>query len=112
MKPFAIADIKKVWDTYDDFGVRNAAWKPYWKKACAVTSKDKGVYVSTFEKENRLLAIVSNFNQNNLTVTLQLPEKMNRIWEVFDGKKYEAKDGVLTFSPEVSTAYLFEIQQD
>lgn len=109
MKPFAIADIKKVWDAYDNFGVRNADWKPYWKKECAVTSEDTGVYVSTFEKENRLLAIVSNFNKNNEKVTLQLPERVSYIWEVFDGKEYEIKDGVLTFSPEVSVAYLFEM---
>ena len=109
MKPFAIADVKKVWDAYDDFGIRNAVWKPYWKKESAVTSKDAGVYISTFEKESKLMAAVSNFNADNVTVTLQLPGNTKHIYEVFDGKEYKIKECALTFSPEVAQAYLFVI---
>ena len=53
MNSCAVEDIKKVWDTYDDFGVRSAEWKPYWKKESTVTCKKEGVYISTFEKRIR-----------------------------------------------------------
>lgn len=112
MAPFAIADIKMVWKTYDDFGISNAEWKPYWKRNSTVTCMDNDVYISTFEKEDRILAAVSCFSVQKKSVTLYLPKKNMRIYEVFDNKWYSVKDGKVIFSPDISMAYLFVIFED
>ena len=112
MAPFAIADIKMVWKTYDDFGISNAEWKPYWKRDSTVACMDNDVYISTFEKDDRILAAVSCFSAQKKSVTLYLPKKNMRIYEVFDNKWYSVKDDKMIFSPDISMAYLFVIFED
>ena len=104
-----LEEISKIWKSYDDFGLRNAVWKPYWKHNSSVKAYSSDIYISSFEKEDEILAIVSKFGKGQKD-TIVVPEKFTKVYEVFDDKEYDIQNGMITCKLDSATVYMFRIK--
>lgn len=67
-----LAYTSAIWKIYDDFGTDDAVWIPYWDEACPVKSLTEKVYCSVFQREEKLLVVVSNLSGKDLTARLSI----------------------------------------
>ncbi len=65
------AVISPYWKVLSEFGSGDAVWHPYWEEGGPVDSLTKNAYCSVYEKDGRLLAAVSSFNEETDTVVLR-----------------------------------------
>lgn len=103
--------VSKIWNGYDTIGIVDAKWCPYWEKNGSLSCKDDKVYISTFEKENTILAFVSQFNKSTIEVEISIPDGFTTATELFDEQSYRIKDGKLKCQLVNRTAYAFIINK-
>ena len=72
----AVETISPYWNKLCAFGSGDAVWHPYWEEGCPVVPETEHVYCSVYEREGRLLAAVSSFNEETEDVVLRLSEPM------------------------------------
>lgn len=102
--------VSKIWQGYDSVGIVDAKWCPYWEETSGLICDDNNVYISTFEKDNKLLAFVSQFDKEAKIVKIKLPPNFGKAKELFEEKDYAAENGLLSVSLEPKTAYAFVIE--
>ena len=101
----------KVWNTCDAFGKEDALWRPYWENNSAIKAEGEGIYVSTYEKEDKILAFVSKFGSPEKIEEFILPEAFSKAHEVFDDVDYKVTEGRMNCTLASATAYLFYIEK-
>ncbi|MBS7299102.1 MAG: hypothetical protein KIG65_08515 [Eubacteriales bacterium] len=102
--------VSKVWEGYDAIGVVDAKWCPYWEGQSSLKTEDDNVYITTFEKDNKILAFVSQFDKIAKNVEITLPEKFKNARELFDGNTFGIENGKLSVNLENKTSYAFVIE--
>ncbi len=67
-------EVRKTWKFRDEFGIgdEQVEFIPFWEPEQAVKSDRKDVVCGTYRKGDRALVIVSNFNREPVTVTVDL----------------------------------------
>ena len=88
----ASAAVAPYWKKLCAFGSGDAVWHPYWEKDCPVRPETEHVYCSVYEKDGKLLAAVSSFNEETDTVLLRVPEGAE-VGEIFPGIASAEQDG-------------------
>ncbi len=102
--------VGKVWDAYDRFGMADAEEKPYWEGSSSVTCQNKNVYITSFEKANKMLAAVSKFSDKDSIEEICVPEGFGVAYEIFEGKEYPVTDGKINCQIDAVKSYMFEIK--
>lgn len=105
-----IDTVSKIWEGYDQIGIVDAKWCPYWEGESSAHCDDDNVYISTFEKDNKILALVSQFDKTAKDIEIKLPEKFKKAKEMFDGNTYGIENGKLFAKLENKTSYMFVIE--
>lgn len=105
-----IDTVAKIWEGYDAIGVVDAKWCPYWEGQSSLKAQDENVYITTFEKDDKILAFVSQFDKGAKDVEINLPEKFKNARELFDENSYGIENGKLIAKLENKTAYAFVIE--
>ena len=101
--------VSKIWDAYDRFGIKDASEKPYWMGNSSAECVNDNVYITSFEKEEKMLIMVSKFGDSDKREEIKLPEKFTKAYEIFDGKSYDIADGKLICQIDAVKSYMFEI---
>ena len=102
----ASAAVAPYWKKLCAFGSGDAEWHPYWEKDCPVRPETEHVYCSVYEKNGKLLAAVSSFNEETDTVLLRIPEGA-ALGEIVPGIASAERDGCIlrlnmkAFRPEL-----------
>lgn len=84
-----LAFMKEIWSIYDDFGVKNAVWYPYWEQN-EIKSPDN-VYVSYYESNDELLLLITSLNKDIDAVKLELNDNCAEIVDLLDGEECTIK---------------------
>ena len=106
-----LKEVSKVWKAYDFLGMEDAEKKMYWQKNSSVSSNNEHLYITTFEKEDRILAAISKFSDADREEEIILPEKFKKAHEIFDDTDYEVKNGKMICKIEPTKSYMFEISR-
>lgn len=102
--------VSKIWNGYDAIGVTDAKWCPYWENEGSLNTDDENVYISTFEKDDKILAFISYFGKEEKNIKVSLPKKFRKAEELFEAKNFDINNGCLTCDLESKTAYMFLIK--
>lgn len=83
------------------------------KRNSTVACMDNDVYISTFEKDDRILAAVSCFSGAEEKCNIvSAEEEYAHLLKYLIIKGTAVKDDKMIFSPDISMAYLFVIFED
>lgn len=90
-----------IWKIYDDFGVENATWHPYWEQTDIVCPEKKNVYISYFENNGNYLLMMFSLEKEGGKVCFTIPQSV-KITDLLDLDKIRFRqDGMA----EVSLTY-------
>lgn len=104
-----LKEVSKVWKAYDSMGIEDAEKKMYWQNNPSVKCANEHIYISTFEKKDKILAAISKFSDENKDEEIILPKEFTKAHEIFDGTDYEIKDGKIMCRIDNAKSYMFEI---
>ncbi len=93
--------LAKVWTAQAQFGIGEATFHGYWENAglVQVSPEDPRVVVSIYEREGRIMLIVSNLTEEDRTVTITLAPRLRpagALSDVLSGAEVPVEDGVIT----------------
>ena len=84
----------KIWKLYDELGLIEAVWHPYWNNKLSSINEEKA-YTSAFETKNGPVFYAVDF-EGSREITLNVPGNITKLTEKLSGKTYDVKDGKLT----------------
>lgn len=102
--------VSAIWNIYNSFGTGTARWYPYWDKACPVKVKGKGIYCSVYEKEDRLLAVVVNFNKDITEAELTMDCRYTTGINALNSADYTINEGAVSIAVRLYEAELLIIE--
>lgn len=81
-----LAFSKKIWDIYDEFGVADATWHPYWEQN-EITAQDK-VHISYYTNDkNETLLLITCLDKNASNAEVRLDREYSEIYDLLDNKE-------------------------
>lgn len=98
--------IEKIWRAFDEFGVEDAAWLPYWEQNDVAACETKDAYLSLY-RGARVLGVLSNLATQSQTVRVRTDKPS--VENVLTGEVYAAKDGRIEFVAESYKPYLLAL---
>lgn len=106
----SLPTVSKIWRAYDAFGTKTADWHPYWENNASVSVDNEKVYISTFDKNGRTLAIISNFNEGEVDVELKLNGEYKNARNIFTDTDYEVANNTIKINLKRAVSYLLWIE--
>lgn len=100
--------ISELWKIYDDFGVQDAEWMPYWEEQ-AVTAENESTYLSYYKKENALLLIMDSFDKENKKTKITLDGDYTSAEDLSDGDSIAIKGREVEIPTEYATVKIIKI---
>lgn len=100
--------ISKIWKIFDNFGVEDAEWLPYYGKEHPVKANTEKAKISTWKKDGRLLVVVASTDRDaDISLSLSFEQMKIR-----DAMKDEiiSTDGKATLSLHGFDFYLIEAE--
>jgi len=77
-----LAFMKKIWDIYDDFNVKDAVWHPYWEQT-EIKAQDN-VYISYYENNDDALLLITSLDEDIEAVKLKFIDNYCEIYDLLD----------------------------
>ena len=103
--------VAKIWKSKEALDMKGASWKPYWEENSSVKTADKNVYISSFEKDDKILAFVSQFDSREKEIEITLPKQFKKAVEMFDNQMLAINNEVLRCKLKNKTAYMILIEK-
>ena len=98
--------IEQIWRAFDEYGVEDAAWLPYWEQNDVAACETKDAYLSLY-RGARVLGVLSNLATQSQTVRVRTDKPS--VENVLTGEVYAAKDGRIEFVAESYKPYLLAL---
>ena len=98
--------IEQIWRAFDEYGVENAAWLPYWAQNDVAACETEDAYLSLY-RGARVLGVLSNLATESRTVRVRTDKAS--VENVLTGEVYAAKDGHIEFTAESYKPYLLAL---
>ena len=99
VRPCGFASVRRiapVWKAWDDFGVLEAEWKPYWENDL---SDNEFVKVSSYAREGDALLVISNVSPNGaVSSRVSVPSWCGRAYDAITGETIQVSDGRMDIS--------------
>ena len=103
--------VAKIWKSKEALDMKGASWKPYWEENSSVKTADKNVYISSFEKDDKILTFVSQFDSREKEIEITLPKQFKKAVEMFDNQMLAINNEVLRCKLKNKTAYMILIEK-
>jgi hypothetical protein len=68
-------EMSPIWNAWEDFGMQDAVWVPYYANDPRVQATSKDLLVSFYTQQGRTMVVASNLTTNKITATLKLDRK-------------------------------------
>lgn len=117
--PWSAGTVDVVQDAFNDFGVDDAEWVPYWRIERVARVETAGVKVSAYVKKKGgpVLLVVSNLNTQAATARVALdlralgwkPGAALKAWEYRSRREAPVEGGVLSLDMQPETAAIVRI---
>ena len=97
-----LAYVSKIWRIFDEQGMDDAKFVPYWRENLSHTD---GVKCSLY-RGKKTTAVVTNLSRERKEARLDVPEGTTAVRELLSGRSYPVADGAVTLSAEPFTLYI------
>ena len=118
--PWSAGSIDVIQDAFDDFGVGEAEWVPYWQIERVARVETAGVKVSAYVKKKGqpVLLVVSNLNTTPATARVALdmtalgfkPGQALSGWEYRTGRDLAVEGGVVSLNLQAETVAIVRVK--
>lgn len=95
----------KIWKIYDELGLDDAVWHPYWNNGLSSVDAEDA-YTSAFETVNGSVFYAVDF-KGDREITLNVPEGITKLTEKLSGKTYNVDAGKAVIKLEQSRPNYF-----
>ncbi len=65
-------DPSPLWKVWDDFGIENSEMVGFWDSACPVSTNNSNVKVTVYQKNDKLLLAIGNWNTTDTNIQLKI----------------------------------------
>ena len=100
--------ISRLWKIYDDFGIEEAKWCPYWEEQ-GITVENPDTYLSYYKKADALLIIITSYDKDINEIKINLDGEYQKAEDLLDEEKLFVSGSSLLIPIEYANVKLVKI---